>query len=158
MGLSNVMVVWQWYAQEKLREGRNDKGNTFQEPVLERRSANAEREAGVNFKRRGTEMNKWILPAVLLVPLAVTGCSHRTVVYAAPPPPAVLNQIAQRGFNDGFDAARRDVAQGRPPALERHPRFRNPPVQPPAFEDYRHGFREGYNAFLHQGPPPGSGY
>jgi hypothetical protein len=31
-------------------------------------------------------------------------------------------------------------------------------VEPPAFEDYRHGFRAGYNAFLHQGPPPGRGY
>jgi hypothetical protein len=104
-------------------------------------------------------MKKWIVLPVLLLPLALAGCSHKTVVvYAAPPPPQAFNEIAQRGYNDGFAAARRDVSQGRPPTIERHPRFRNPPVQPPAFEDYRHGFRAGYNAFLHQGPPPGPGY
>ncbi len=54
----------------------------------------------------------------------------------------------------GFEAAKRDVQAGRPPNLEQHPRFRNPPVPPPAFEDYRHGFREGYGAFLHNSPPP----
>jgi hypothetical protein len=43
---------------------------------------------------------------------------------------------------------------GRPPNLERHPRFHNPPVPPPAFEDYRRGFRRGYEAFLHGAPPP----
>ena len=102
-------------------------------------------------------MKKWILLAVLFAPLAITGCSHRTVVYAAPPPPPVLDGIAQRGYHDGFDAAQRDVAEGRPPALERHPRFRNPPVASPAFDDYRHAFKAGYNAFLHQGPPPGRG-
>ena len=46
------------------------------------------------------------------------------------------------------------------PGVEKHPRFRNPPVPPPTFEDYRHGFREGYQAFLHQPatPPPPPGY
>jgi hypothetical protein len=27
-------------------------------------------------------------------------------------------------------------------------------VPPPDIEEYRHGFRAGYNAFLHQAPPP----
>jgi len=69
-----------------------------------------------------------------------------------------VDEIAQRGYHDGFEAARHDVSDGRPPVLERHSRFRNPPVEPPAIEAYRHGFRAGYNAFLHQGPPPGRGY
>jgi hypothetical protein len=63
--------------------------------------------------------------------------------------------IQQQGFHDGYEAAHRDVADGRPPSFEHHPRFRNPPVPPPGVEAYRHGFRDGYNSFLHQGPPPG---
>jgi hypothetical protein len=27
-------------------------------------------------------------------------------------------------------------------------------VPPPAFEDYRHGFREGYQGVFRNGPPP----
>ena len=97
-------------------------------------------------------MKKWIALPVLLLPLALAGCSHRPAVVYAAPPPLAFDEIAQRGYSDGFAAARRDVADGRPPALERHPRFRNPPAPPPAYEDYRHGFRARYNAFLHQAP------
>jgi hypothetical protein len=44
------------------------------------------------------------------------------------------------------------MAAGLAPDIDRHPRFRNPPVPPPAFEDYRYGFREGYGRALHTGP------
>lgn len=100
-------------------------------------------------------MRKTLLFAVLAcaIPVGLAGCGHKTVVvYQAPPPPGEFNEIAQRGFHDGFEAARNDVSHNRPPNLEQHPRFRNPPVPPPAWEDYRHGFREGYNQYLHQGP------
>lgn len=91
--------------------------------------------------------------AVLALPLAIAGCSHpRPVMYDVPPPPPAYSEIAQRGFHDGFEAARRDMAKGLAPDVDRHPRFRNPPVPPPAFEDYRHGFREGYQRALHTGP------
>ena len=57
-------------------------------------------------------MRKTLALAVLALPLAIAGCSHpQPVVYAAPPPPA-FTEIAQRGFHDGFDAARRDTANG----------------------------------------------
>ncbi|HEV2485631.1 MAG TPA: hypothetical protein VGT08_08875 [Terracidiphilus sp.] len=100
-------------------------------------------------------MKKWIALVALLLPLSLAGCSHKTVVvYAAPPPPPppALDETAQRAYHDGFEAARRDVSEERRPGVEKHPRFRNPPVPPPEYEDYRHGFRAGYNAFLHQGP------
>ncbi len=101
-------------------------------------------------------MKKWIVClAASLMPLVVAGCHHTTVVIAAPPPPAAFNEIARQGYHDGWEAARRDVAHNVPPGVEKHPRFRNPPVPPPAFEDYRQGFREGYNGFLHQGRGPG---
>jgi len=66
----------------------------------------------------------------------------------------LYNDIAQRGFHDGFDAARHDIQSGRPPNLEAHSKFRNPPVPPPASEDYREGFREGYHRAMHEVPPP----
>jgi hypothetical protein len=106
------------------------------------------------------KMRKTLALVVLALPFAIAGCSHpRTVVYAAPPPPPAFTEIAQRGFHDGFDAARHDIAKGMPPNADRHPRFRNPPVPPPAFEDYRHGFREGYQQAFRNGPtPPPPGY
>ena len=58
-------------------------------------------------------MRKTLALAVLALPLAIAGCSHpQPVVYAAPPPPPAFTEIAQRGFHDGFDAARRDIAKG----------------------------------------------
>ncbi|MGO9492640.1 MAG: hypothetical protein ACLPH3_13115 [Terracidiphilus sp.] len=101
-------------------------------------------------------MRKLMALAVLAVPFALAGCSHPQPVVYAPPPPA-FTEIAQRGYHDGVEAARHDIAAGRAPNAERHPRFRNPPVPPPAWEDYRHGFREGYRAVFHNGPPPPSG-
>jgi hypothetical protein len=104
---------------------------------------------------RKENMRKALALVVLALPFAIAGCSHpRPVVYAAPPPPPAFTEIAQRGFHDGFDAARRDIAKGIPPRADRHPRFRNPPVPPPAVEDYRHGFREGYQQAIRNGPTP----
>jgi hypothetical protein len=98
-------------------------------------------------------MKNWIVLAVLASPLALAGCSHRTY-YSYAPPPAVMDDVAQRGYHDGFEAARRDVAQRRPPEMRNHQNFRNPPVPGPAVNDYRHAFRSGYDAFLHNGAPP----
>lgn len=86
--------------------------------------------------------------------LMAAGCAQPQPVYA-PPPPGV--QIHEMGEHDGFEAARNDVANNRPPNFARHPRYRNPPVPEGggAWNDYRDGFRRGYERFLHQGPPPG---
>ena len=98
--------------------------------------------------------------SALLLPLALAGCSHpRPVAYYPPPhPPSAFTEIARQGFHDGADAARRDLATGRAPDVARHPRFRKPPVPPPAFEDYRHGFRDGYDTVLQRRGAPGPGY
>jgi len=101
-------------------------------------------------------MKKWIALPALLLPIALAGCAHpRPVVVYAPPPPQVAD-AGQQGYNQGFEAARRDVSEGRPPNFEHHPRFRRPPVPPPLVGEFRRGFQAGYDAFLHQGaPPPG---
>jgi len=96
-------------------------------------------------------MKKWFALVALLLPLFVAGCSHPNYP-PPPPPPPEFAEIARMGFRDGYAAARRDVAEGRAPGLEQHPRFRNPPVPPEAAEDYRRGFRRGYDAFINRGP------
>jgi hypothetical protein len=101
-------------------------------------------------KRPGMKRN--LALAALAVPIVLAGCSHPRPVVAYAPPPPEYTEIAQHGFHDGFEAARRDIAEGKPPSIDRHPRFRNPPVPPPAFEDYRRGFRNGYERALHSGP------
>ena len=97
-----------------------------------------------------------VVPVTLIAAvLVLAGCAHpQPAYYAPPPPPPTASAVYQQGFHDGFEAARRDVADGHPPNFQHHPRFRNPPVPPPAIAEYRHAFREGYERFLHQGPPP----
>ena len=90
--------------------------------------------------------------ALLGAAALLAGCSHPRPYYG-PPPPGV--QIHDQGIHDGFEAARNDVATGRPPNFAQHPRYRHPPVPGPAWGDYRNGFRQGYEQFLHHGPPPG---
>ncbi|HEV2646124.1 MAG TPA: hypothetical protein VGU46_07145 [Acidobacteriaceae bacterium] len=94
--------------------------------------------------------------AALLAPVILLGCGQpRAVVYAPPPPALDYRAIQDQGFHDGFDAAKHDVESGRAPVFDHHPRWRNPPVPRPGFEAYRKGFREGYDRFLHPGPPRG---
>jgi hypothetical protein len=104
-------------------------------------------------------LKKLLALSAITLPLVLAGCSHpRPVAYYPPPPPPGWTQIARQGFHDGIEAGRRDVAGGRAPDPARHPRFRNPPVPPPAIEDYRHGFRNGYDQVYQHGgaPPPGN--
>jgi hypothetical protein len=104
-----------------------------------------------------TKLKIFAVTAVLFLPLAVAGCSHPQPVVYAPPPPG-LSAAAQKGYYDGSLAARNDIGKGLPPDVQRHPRFRNPPVPPPAFEEYRHSFRDGYQQTFRGGPGPGPGY
>jgi hypothetical protein len=100
---------------------------------------------------RGNNMKKWLALAALLLPLFLAGCSHPHPAYVEPPPPPDFPAIAQQGYHDGFAAARHDAEHGKPPEVQRHPKFRNPPVPPPAIEEYRRGFRRGYEMFVHHG-------
>jgi hypothetical protein len=95
-------------------------------------------------------MRKLLAVAALALPFAIAGCaSHENMYYSAPLPPA-YSEIGQRGFRDGFDAARHDISKGWAPDVDRHGRFRNPPVPRPALEDYRRAFREGYERVFHR--------
>jgi hypothetical protein len=98
-------------------------------------------------------MRKVVGAVLVVLPLVLTGCAHRTVVVYNPPP--AYSQAAQQGYRQGVRAAQADLHNGFRPDVDRHPRFRNPPVPPPLRDDYRHGFREGYQAVFRGGPGPG---
>jgi hypothetical protein len=101
-----------------------------------------------------TKLKMFAVMAALFLPLVVAGCSHpRPVLYAAPPPG--LSAAAQRGYYDGSLAARNDIRKGFAPDAQRHPKFRNPPVPLPEFEEYQHSFRAGYEQTFRGGPGPG---
>jgi hypothetical protein len=74
-------------------------------------------------------------------------------------PPQEFREIQRQGFHDGIEAARNDFQNQRPPNAEWRNEFRHPPVPGPAREEYRDGFRRGYDmAFSHfregTGPSP----
>jgi hypothetical protein len=74
-------------------------------------------------------------------------------------PPAEFRDIQRKGFHDGIEAARRDIAEQRPPDVERKREFREPPVPPEGREEYREGFHRGYDMAIahfreeHHGDP-----
>jgi hypothetical protein len=89
-------------------------------------------------------MRKVLGLAVLALPLVIAGCAeHERSNYSGSYAPA-YERFGERGFHDGFEAGRHDMSNRRRPDADRHGRFRNPPVPGRAVEDYRHGFREGY--------------
>lgn len=103
-------------------------------------------------------MKKLVATLTLSAAALLAGCSQPQPAYYPPPPAIDFQAVQQQGFHDGFDAARNDVSSNRPPRFDHHPRYRRPPVAPPAIEAYRRAFRDGYERFLHQGPPPPPAY
>jgi len=79
---------------------------------------------------------------------------------AAPPE---FRDMQRRGFHDGIEAARKDIAEQRPPDAERKREFREPPVPPEGRDEYREGFHRGYDMAIahfreeheHRGDGPG---
>jgi len=89
-------------------------------------------------------MKRYLYLLLIFIPVALTGCSHRTEVVYGPPP--AYSEVARQAYHDGVVAAQRDMHDGLRPDVDRHPRFRNPPAPAGLMEDYRNGFREGYRS------------
>jgi ribosome modulation factor len=58
--------------------------------------------------------------------------------------PDRFSEIGQRGFHDGVDGARHDIENHRRPDPNNRDEYRSPHVPPQLVDDYREGFRLGY--------------
>jgi hypothetical protein len=59
-------------------------------------------------------------------------------------PPDRFSEIQRRGFQDGAEGARRDFENHRRPDPDNRDEYRNPNVPPQLRDEYREGFRRGY--------------
>jgi hypothetical protein len=58
--------------------------------------------------------------------------------------PGRFSEIQRRGFQEGMEGARRDVDNHRRPDPNNRDEYRNPRVPPQLVDEYREGFRRGY--------------
>lgn len=63
-------------------------------------------------------------------------------------PPSDYREIAQRGFRDGMDGARKDVENRRRPDVNNRDEYRNPSVDRRERREYRRGFKRGYDVAM----------
>jgi hypothetical protein len=64
-------------------------------------------------------------------------------------PPEEFREIQRQGFHDGIEGARKDFDHHRMPDVNNRDEYRHPHVPPSAREDYREGFRRGYDVAMH---------
>ena len=74
--------------------------------------------------------------------------------YQGPPPraweapPAQFIAAQQRGYHDGVEGARKDFDNHRPSNVNNRDEYRHPHVSPSGRDDYREGFRRGYDVAM----------
>jgi hypothetical protein len=111
-----------------------------------------------------------ILALPLLVMATCAVGSSASKAYAAAPqttayvqdqggwdaPPAEFRDIQRQGFHDGIEGARKDFDHHRAPNVNGREEYRHPHVDPSARDDYRDGFRRGYDVAMQhlQGATP----
>jgi hypothetical protein len=64
-------------------------------------------------------------------------------------PPREFRDIQRQGFHDGIEGARKDFDHHRAPNVNGRDEYRHPHVPPSARDDYRDGFRRGFDAAMH---------
>jgi len=93
------------------------------------------------------------------------GASHLWQVPAAVPPPSPMrepdrggwepgadrfNELQRRGYQEGMEAARQDIESHRRADPDNRDEYRDPRVPPALRDDYREGFRRGYEEAVAQ--------
>ncbi|SFS05982.1 hypothetical protein SAMN05421771_1152 [Granulicella pectinivorans] len=74
-------------------------------------------------------------------------------------PPQEMREFARQGFRDGIQGARRDMENHRRPNVNNRDEFRHPQVPRNVRDDYRMGFRRGYDMAVQRAAGgPGNGY
>jgi len=64
-------------------------------------------------------------------------------------PPSDYRDVKRQGFHDGIEAARWDVEHHRHADADDHEHYRHPHVDRGMRDDYREGFRHGYDVAMH---------
>lgn len=102
----------------------------------------------------------WFALPILTIAAGVV-CSSPSTAHAAAPqgpayaepgwdaPPAEFREVKRQGFHDGIEGARRDFDHHRSPDVERREEYRHPHVDRSVREDYRDGYRRGYEVAMH---------
>ncbi|HEX3893126.1 MAG TPA: hypothetical protein VHW46_11195 [Terracidiphilus sp.] len=102
---------------------------------------------------------KWILlPLLALALTCIAPAKARAIAASAPAagaqyghdhdwdaPPSEFREAQRQGFHDGIEGARKDFNNHRPPNVENRDEYRHPHVSHDLREDYREGFRAGYD-------------
>lgn len=107
---------------------------------------------------------KWMMGSFLALSLVASGvvlAKANAAAQGPPPqgayaqetggwdvPPHEFSQIQQQGFRDGVEGARKDFDHHRAPNVEDRAEYRHPHVDASARDDYREGFRRGYDAAM----------
>ncbi|HEY4008697.1 MAG TPA: hypothetical protein VGM11_00995 [Acidobacteriaceae bacterium] len=101
--------------------------------------------------------------------LMTLGTGAMVAQYYGPPPPRYapgggwdtvppeFRAAQQRGFHDGIEGAKRDFKNHRQPNVMNRDEYRDPHfISPPDREDYRMGFRRGYDVGVRHIYGPGN--
>jgi hypothetical protein len=107
-------------------------------------------------KFRGFALTAFALSLGFAMPAAVTASAaapQAPAGYDAGPggwdaPPHEFREIQRQGFHDGIEGARKDFDNHRAPNVNNRDEYRHPHVSPSARDDYREGFRRGYDAAM----------
>jgi hypothetical protein len=104
---------------------------------------------------------KWLAIPVLAMTVCVIGSSPSKAFAASPQapgygqgqggwdqPPSDFRDVQRQGFHDGIEAARRDFDHHHRASADDHEEYRHPHVDRAARDDYRDGFRRGYDAAM----------
>jgi hypothetical protein len=103
---------------------------------------------------------KWFALSVLVFCLGTAG-SITAKAYGTPlrsgygqgpgawdAPPQEFREIQRQGFHDGVEGARKDFDKHRRPDVNKRDEYRHPHVPRSDREDYRDGFRRGYESAM----------
>lgn len=63
-------------------------------------------------------------------------------------PPEEFREAQKRGFHEGVEAARRDVERHNHKDADDHDAYKHPPVEREMRNEYREGFRRGYQVAM----------
>ena len=97
--------------------------------------------------------------ALSLLTAAILAVGPTVVIAQGPPPPppgyahgdwenapAEFQEAERKGYNDGVVGARKDYENHRRPDVNNRDEYRHPHVRSEDRNDYREGFRRGYQA------------